>query len=257
MTTLCLDVGNSQIYAGLFKNDELILQFRKSSSIRSSSDELGIFLKSAIRENGIDPDSVEKISIGSVVPDALYSLNGCCTKYFGITPFVLQPGVKTGLQIKYKNPLEVGTDRIADAIAATHLFPEKNLIIIDFGTATTVCATSKNKVFLGGNIIPGVRLAMEALESKTARLPLVEILRPQTAIGKSTSESIQSGLYWSNVGAIKELTRKISDEAFPKEKPLVIGTGGFAHLFEKEDLFDEVIPDLILKGLYLALKMNY
>jgi type III pantothenate kinase len=254
---LCLDVGNSQIYAGLYDKDELVLQFRKVSSSKSSSDEMGTFLRSVIRENGFDPDAVEHIAICSVVPDALYSLKGCCTKYFNITPFVLAPGSKTGLQIKYKHPQEVGADRIADAIAGVHCFPGKNLIIVDFGTATTVCATTKDKVFLGGNIIPGVRLSMEALEAKTARLPSVEIVRPHTAIGKTTVESIQSGLFWSNIGAIRELTRKISEEAFANEKPLVIGTGGFAHLFENEGIFDHVIPDLILKGLFIAFKLNH
>ena len=254
---LCLDVGNSQIYGGVFdEKQKLLLQFRKTSQAGSSSDESAIFLRSVLRENGLDPEKVERIAICCVVPDVLYSLRSACTKYFNIDPFVLEAGVKTGLKVKYKNPLEVGSDRIADAIAAAHLYPNKNLIIVDFGTATTVCAVSADREFLGGNIIAGVRLSMEALEAKAAKLPSVEIKRPGTSVGRTTIESIQSGLYWSNVGTIRELTTQISKEMFSGEKPMVIGTGGFAHLFDAEGLFDEVIPDLILMGLYLALDLN-
>ena len=254
---LCLDVGNSQIYGGVFEKDQLRLQFRKTSKAGCSSDESGIFLKSVLRENGMDPKEIDKIAICSVVPDALYSLKGCCQKYFDIEPFVLQPGVKTGLKIKYRNPSEVGADRIADAIAAVQLYPNKNVIVVDFGTATTVCAINKDKVFLGGNIVPGVRVSMEALEARTAKLPMVEIIRPKTSVGRSTVESIQSGLYWCHVGMIRELTSRMTEEVFAGESPVVIGTGGFAHLFSGEKLFDVVIPDLILKGLYLALQANH
>ena len=254
---LCLDVGNSQIYGGIFKDDEILFQFRKTSKDRSSSDEIGIFLRSVLRENGFSYKDISKIAICSVVPDALYSIKGCCRKYFSIDPFILQPGAKTGLKIRYKNPLEVGADRIADAIAVTELFPGQNAIVVDFGTATTICAVTDKKEFLGGNIVPGVRLAMEALEANTAKLPIVEILNPETSVGRSTVESIQAGIYWSNVGMIRELTKKMSEEVFAGEKPLVIGTGGFAHLFQQEKLFDHVVPDLILKGMYFTLKMNF
>ena len=253
---LCLDVGNSQIYGGLFEQDQLKFQFRKTSQNRASSDEMGVFLKLVLKENGFDPQKITQIAICSVVPDALYSLNGCCQKYFNIQPFVLQPGAKTGLKIKYRNPLEVGADRIADAIGAIQLFPNRDIIVVDFGTATTVCAITKNREFLGGNIMPGVRLSMEALEANTAKLPLVEILRPETAIGRSTIESIQAGIFLSNVGMVKEITARITAEAFADKKPLVIGTGGFSHLFESEGLFDSIIPELILKGMFWAYQMN-
>ena len=253
---LCLDVGNSQIYGGLFDGTNLAFQFRRTSSPRMSSDELGIFMRGVLRENDFRADDVDEIGICSVVPDLLYSIRSCCQKYFEIDPLVLQPGVKTGLKILYKDPQEVGSDRIADAIGGVHLYPDRNLIIVDFGTATTVCAVSRNKEFLGGNIIPGVRLAMEALEEKTAKLPSVEIVTPNTSVGRTTMESIQSGLYWSNVGAVRELVTRISDEVFPDEAPLVLGTGGFAHLFDREGLFDAVVPDLILTGLFYAMELN-
>jgi type III pantothenate kinase len=136
------------------------------------------------------------------------------------------------------------------------MFPGKNLIVADFGTATTICAISKKKEFLGGNIIPGVRLAMEALETKTAQLPAVEIKPFRTALGKTTIESIQSGLYWSNVGMVRELTGRITREEFPDDPPVVIGTGGFATLFNREKLFDHVVSDLILTGLQEIVRLN-
>jgi len=128
--------------------------------------------------------------------------------------------------------------------------------VADFGTATTMCAITRNKEFLGGNIVPGLRLSMDALESKTAQLPSVEILPPDSGIGRSTIESIQAGLYWSNVGMVKELVSRISEEVFSEEPPLVIATGGFAQLFNREKLFDHVIPDLILTGLKEISRIN-
>lgn len=253
---LVLDVGNTQIYCGVFENQVLITQFRHASTDRASSDEIGVFLRAALRENGVDPSEVRTIGISSVVPELNYSIRACCQKYFSIEPMLMRPGIKTGLEIDYKDPKEVGSDRIADAIGAIKLFPGRNLVVVDFGTATTVCAITKEKVFLGGNIMPGVRLAMEALESKTSKLPTVEIKPTKSAIGKTTIESIQSGLYWSNVGMVRELTTRISYQAFENDKPLVIATGGFAHLFDKEKLFDQVVPDLILTGLIEALKLN-
>ncbi len=246
---LCLDIGNSQIYGGVFEEDQLKVQFRRTSQLRSSSDELGVFFRTVLRENNVDPKDIHNIVICCVVPDLLYSIRACCQKYFSLEPLVLRPGTKTGLKILYRDPKEVGADRIADAVGGVSLFPGKNLIIADFGTATTLCAVTKNKEFLGGNIIPGVRLAMEALEERTARLPSVEIVTASSAIGRDTVESIQSGLYWSNVGMVREITARITEQEFSDDPPVVIGTGGFAHLFNQEDLFDHVIADLILTGL--------
>ncbi|MDA9049430.1 type III pantothenate kinase [Pseudomonadales bacterium] len=253
---LCLDVGNSQVYGGLFEDGHLRAQFRRTSLEHSSSDELGVFFRSVLRENKIDPDAVQFIAICCVVPDMLYSLRACCQKYFGVEPLILRPGIKTGLKISYRDPKEVGADRIADAVGAIKLFPGRNLIVADFGTATTLCAITRDKEFLGGNIIPGVRLAMEALEAKTAQLPSVEIVPPASAFGRSTIESIQAGLYWSNVGMMRELVARITAEVFSDEAPLVIGTGGFAQLFTREKLFDHLVPDLILTGLMEIIRLN-
>lgn len=253
---LALDVGNTQIYGGVFEGDRMLLSFRRNSKQGSSSDEVGIFLRMVLRENGLDPAKIQRIGLCSVVPDVVHSLKGACRKYFNTEPFLLQAGVKTGLKIKYRNPLEVGADRIANAIAGAHLYPDKNLIIVDLGTATTFDAVSVEKEYLGGAIIAGLRLCMESLESKTARLPSVEIVAPSEALGRSTVESIQAGLYYGHVGQIRELTDRISRECFGKNRPLIIGTGGFSMLFEKEKIFDAVIPDLVLKGLLIAQQMN-
>ncbi len=253
---LALDVGNSQIYCGAFDDGVLAVQFRRTSTVRGSSDELGVFLRAALRENGIEPSAILQITACSVVPDMNYSLRACCQKYFRIDPMILRLGIRTGLKIGYKDPKEVGADRVADAIGAVKLFPGRNLIVVDFGTATTVCAITRDREFLGGNIVPGLKLAMDALESKTAQLPAVEIKPMRSSVGRSTVESIQSGLYWSNVGMVRELVRRITEEVFPNEPPCVIGTGGFCHLFDHEQLFDEVVPDLILVGLLEALRLN-
>lgn len=257
---LSLDVGNTQIYGGVFdgKNgkEKMLLAFRRSSKQGSSSDEVGIFLRTVLKENNFDPAKIKQIVLCSVVPDVIYSLKGACQKYFNITPFILQAGVKTGLRIKYRNPLEVGADRIANSIAATTLFPGRNLILVDLGTATTFCAVTAEKDYLGGSIIAGLKLSMESLEAKTAKLPSVEIVAKNHVLGLSTVESLQSGLFYGHLGSMREIITTISAECFKGEKPFVIGTGGFSSLFEKEKIFDEIIPDLVLKGNLIALAMN-
>ncbi len=251
---LALDVGNTQIYGGVFKDDKLLAKFRATSG-SSTSDEFGTFFKSALRENGIDPKEIKELAICSVVPDLIYALHQASLKYFGLEPFLLQGGIKTGLNIKYKNPLEVGADRIANAIAASGMFPDKDLVIVDLGTATTFCAVSKKKEYLGGVIMPGLRISMEALASRTAKLPRVEIAKPGELVGKTTIDSIQSGLYYSSLLAITGISEKIKSDYFSDEA-LVIGTGGFSKLFEDAGIFDRVVPDLVLLGIAAAVRLN-
>ena len=258
---LLLDVGNSQIFGGVIRSDsrasdDLILSFRKSTQSSASSDELGLFLTSVLKENSLDPKMIKQIGICSVVPDAMHSLKGACQKYFKINPFVLQAGVKTGLKIKYRNPLEVGADRIANSIAVTQMYPNRDVVVVDLGTATTFCAITKEKDYLGGAIIPGLRISMEALESRTAKLPTVEILKPEFACGRSTIESIQSGLYYSHLGAMREIINEYQKELFGGSRPLVIGTGGFSRLFRGSGIFEVELPDLVLNGLQYAIQMN-
>jgi type III pantothenate kinase len=253
---LCLDVGNTEILGGIFKDDKIQLRFRHSTQQSGSSDDIGIFLRNVLRENEIDGHKISQIAFCSVVPHVDYSLRAACIKYFSIDPFVLQAGVKTGLKIKYHNPLEVGADRIANAIAGTQLYPNQNVIIADLGTATTFCAISEKKEYMGGVIMAGIRISMNALQKNAAKLFPVEIIRPEVVVGRSTVEGIQSGLYYGQLGVIREITQRIIKENFTGQSVVVIGTGGFAYLFEKEKLFDVIIPDLVLSGLYKALQMN-
>ncbi|WED43812.1 type III pantothenate kinase [Legionella cardiaca] len=252
---LCLDVGNSHIYGGVFAGEEIRLRFRHTSQV-STSDELGIFLKSVLRENQCSPEAINEIAICSVVPQLDYSLRSACVKYFSVDPFFLQAGVKTGLNIKYRNPLEVGADRIANAIAATQTYPGKNIIVIDFGTATTFCVITAAKAYLGGAILPGVRLSVDALASKTAKLPAVEIIRTEQVVGRSTIESIQSGVFYGALGACRELITRIKEESFAGQEVLVLATGGFASLFDKQAIYDYLVPDLVLQGIRLAAALN-
>lgn len=253
---LALDVGNSQIHGGVFDGDKLLLQFRKTTQPVGSSDELGIFLRAVLRENVLDPAAVTRVAICSVVPPVAYPLRAACVKYFDCEPFVLQAGVKTGLKIRYRNPAEVGSDRVASAIGAAQLHPRRDLLVVDCGTATTLEAVTATGDYLGGAILPGVGMSVEALASRTAKLPRVEITRPESALGRTSTESIQSGLYHGHVGAIRNLLAALTVEAFSGQRPHVIGTGGFARMFEGESLFDEIVPELVLFGLKHAEALN-
>jgi type III pantothenate kinase len=252
---LCLDIGNSQLHGGVF-DDGLRLQFRKTTHPLGSSDEFGVFFTGVLRENGIDPRAVQRVAICSVVPPALYPVRSACVKYFRCEPFVLQAGVKTGLKVKYRNPHEVGADRIAGAIGATLRRPGSNIIIVDCGTATTLDVVTAGGDYLGGAILPGVGISVETLAGRTAKLPTVEITRPATALGRSTIESIQAGVYHGHAGAIRRLIDEISRETFGRDSRSVIGTGGFARLFEAEGLFDEIVPEMVLLGLKHADDLN-
>ena len=253
---LVIDIGNSQIYAGLFKGDDLVSRFRKITQRGASSDELGLFLRQAVRENGNDPAAIDAVGFCSVVPDLNHSMVNACRRYFDAEPFVLRAGVRTGLKIRYKNPAEVGADRIAGAVGAVARYPGRNIVIIDFGTATTVEAVGSGQEYLGGAIVPGLGISMRALEQNTARLPKVEIVRPQCACGRSTVESIQSGLYWGHVGLIREIRDRICLECFGASEPVVIGTGGFAGLLADAGLFNEIHSDLVLEGVRIAQGLN-
>jgi type III pantothenate kinase len=253
---LCLHVGNTQITGGLFEGEHLRLQFRKISQTRMSADELGLFLLQVLAAHGFDAATVRRISLCSVVPEATAALREACETYFKVLPFVLQAGVKTGMKIGYRNPLEVGADRIAGAMGAIHAYPDRDIVVASFGTATTFCALRRDKTYLGGAILAGVRVSLEALVGSAAKLSSVEIAAPVAGLGRSTAESLQAGLYFGQVGMAREMIRRIADAAFDGERPQVVATGEFAGLFEAEGLFDAVIPELVLRGLYLALLMN-
>jgi len=234
---LCLDVGNSQIHGGVFAGDTLRCQFRKSTHPLGSADELGIFFVTVLREAGLDPKAIERVAICCVVPAALYNLRAAAEKY-------------------YRNPAEVGADRIAGAMAAAMLMPERDLIVVDSGTATTFDVILATGDYLGGVILPGVGASADALASHTAKLPRVELSRPEAALGRTTIESIQSGLYHGQVGAIRHILAQLKAEVFPTSTPYLFGTGGMIHWFEDERLVDRVVPELVLLGLKQSEAIN-
>ncbi|WP_100551100.1 type III pantothenate kinase [Caedibacter taeniospiralis] len=255
---LTLDVGNSHIHAGVFNQNELILQFRyTTASAHGSSDQIGIFLRQALSENDIDPKAITGVAIASVVPAINYSLRSAILKYFQTEPFFLQPGVKTGLKMQVATPKEVGADRIAGCIAAVELFPNKDVLVIDLGTATVFDVVRKDKAYLSGAILPGVKISLEALSNNAAQLSSVSIVKPSIAIGKDTDTNLQSGIYYGHLGALKELKSVIIAELNVKaEEVITIATGGFSQLFNEKGLFDVIVPELVLQGIKIAFDKN-
>ncbi len=253
---LCLDVGNTHILGGVFNGNKLQARFRCATHLIGTSDQLGIFLINILQANQIKANDIKATAICSVVPSCDYTLKHTLTHYFKTDIFVLQAGVKTGLNIKYKNPNEVGADRIANAIGAVSALPNKNIIVIDMGTATTVCAITKTKDYLGGTILPGMRLGMESLKNNAAKLMEVDIEIPHYYIGRTTRESIQSGLFFGQLGALREVITGYKKEVFANEAVTIVGTGGFSQLFKDQALFDMIVPDLVLNGLYKAYEFS-
>ena len=209
------------------------------------------FLINILQANKLSVADISATAVSSVV-QCDFTIKHTLSLYFQSSCFMLQAGVKTGLNIKYKNPNEVGADRIANAIGAVNAFPNKNIIIVDMGTATTLCAITKNRDYLGGTILPGMRLGMEALKTNTAKLMEVDIETPSAYIGRTTKESIQIGLYYGQLGALKEIIAGVKRDIFQNEPVFVIGTGGFSQLYKDRALFDIILPDLVLQGLSKA-----
>jgi type III pantothenate kinase len=253
---LCLDIGNTHIFGGVFREETLVARFRCATHLLGTADQLGIFLVQILNARKIESEQIKAVAICSVVPSHDFTVRHALNAYFNVPLFMLQAGVKTGLNIRYKNAGEVGADRISNAIAAAAAFPDKNLMIIDMGTATTFCAVTKDRDYLGGAILPGLRLGMEALRTQTAKLMEVDIEVPAFYIGRSTRESIQSGLYFGQLGAFREMINGMQAEAFSGESMVVIGTGGFAQLYRDRKLFDAIMPDLVLQGLLRAYQLS-
>jgi len=253
---LCLDVGNTHILGGVFDNNKLVARFRYATHLIGTADQFGIFLINILQTHKIEVNQIKSTVVSSVVPGCDFTIKHTISRYLGSPYFFLQVGVKTGLNIKCKNPNEVGADRIANAIGAVKAFPGKNLAIIDMGTATTIDVITKGRDYLGGAILPGLRLGMESLHANTAKLMEVTIETPTTYVGRTTRDSIQVGLYFGQLGGLKELLAGTKQEIFPDEEMVVIGTGGFARLFKDKSLFDALMPDLVLEGLWQASLMQ-
>jgi len=253
-----LDVGNTNIVLGVYKNDDLIAEWRLSTDSKRTSDEYGVQVLKLFNSKELNLDEVEGVIISSVVPNTMYSLEHMIRKFLKLDPVVVGPGVKTGINIKYDNPKEVGADRIVNAVAAHEKY-NKPLIIIDFGTATTFCAITAKGDYLGGAICPGLKISSRALSENAAKLPEINLVKPPKVICKNTISSMQAGIIYGYVGQVDFITDKMINEMieYGEEKPLVIATGGLAKLISKESSkIDKVEPFLTLDGLKIIYKKN-
>ena len=251
---LAVDVGNSMVNVGAFDGEHLVANLRVSTDARRSPDEYGLILRNLLVLNGVDPSAVTEVCMCSVVPPLTGAFEELSETYFNVKPLTVTAGVRTGLQISYDNPRDVGADRIVDAVAALELYGPP-IIIVDFGTATVFDAVSRDGVYLGGAIAPGINVAAEALFFNTSQLRRVELVAPESAIGQNTTEALQSGLVLGYAGLVTGLVARFKKEL--GEDARVVGTGGLAGIMSQvADVFDEINPDLTLIGLRLVYGKN-
>lgn len=257
---LAFDVGNTNIVLGVFKNGKLIQDWRIETDNKKSADEYGMIINQLFAYEGLNPKEVKDIIISTVVPSVLYTLQHLSRKYFNKKAIVIEPGVKTGLQIKYDNPKQVGADRIVNAVAAYAKYGGP-LIVIDIGTATTFCAITDKAEYLGGTISAGLKITSEALVEKTAKLPKVELEEPGHVICKSTIPSMQSGLVYGHMGMVdyivKKMKKELSDYCGSDKEVKVVATGGMASMIAAGvDCIDVVDRMLTLEGLEIIYEKN-
>ena len=252
---LTMDIGNTNVKTALFEGMEMVEYWRVSTNRDMSSDEYGILLMNLFAHKGIQASQVEGIMISSVVPQINFTIEHMCQNYFGMEPRIIGPGIKTGINIKYENPRELGSDRIANAVAAYELYGGP-CITIDFGTATSFGAISEKGEFLGGAICPGLKLAAEALTERAAKLPRFELAKPESVIGRNTVTNMQAGIVYGYIGQINYLVERMKRElGAPNAK--VIATGGLATLVAGESNVIDVLDGLLtLKGLCLIYRRN-
>ena len=251
---LAIDLGNTNLTFGLFEGDRLRHDWRLATRRDSMPDELGLLMVQLMRQDGFDPKAVEAVVVASVVPPLNSSLVEAIQRYFGREPIMVGPGIKTGLKIHYRDPKEVGADRIVAAMAAFKKYGGP-LIIIDFGTGTTYDVVSKEGDYLGGAIAPGMGISVEALYDRAARLQRVELKAPATVIGRTTAESMQAGIIFGFTAQVEGMVARIRREL--GENARVIATGGLAGLIAAETSVIELVDQrLMLEGLRLIYDLN-
>ncbi len=252
---LTMDVGNTNIKVALFEGSEMKKYWRLSTTKSYTSDEIGFLLTGLFTHEGYSTEDVEGIVMSSVVPTINYTLEHMCKNYFGKTPMMVAPGIKTGINLKYENPRELGSDRIANAVAAQAEYGGP-CIFIDFGTATTFGAIDAQGSFLGGCICPGLKLTSEALVSGTAKLPRFELVKPESVIGRTTLSNLQAGVIYGYIGQVDYLVRRFRKELNAPDA-LVVATGDMALMVAEETgIIDKLDGILTLKGLRLLYERN-
>ncbi|MGX8797037.1 type III pantothenate kinase [Fusibacter sp. JL298sf-3] len=251
---LTFDVGNTNIVMGVYKDDVLLTNWRMATDHSRSADEIGIFILHLFEHENLDAKEVTDIIISSVVPHVMYSLQHMAQKYFDKEPIVIGPGIKTGMNIKYDNPRQVGADRIVNAVGAFKKYGGP-LIVVDFGTATTFCAINEKCEYLGGAILPGIKISADALYERAAKLTRVELIKPEKIICKNTTQSVQAGIVYGYVGSVDYIVKKMKKELGGDVK--VVATGGLSTLIASEsDEIAIVDRNLTLDGLNIIYNMN-
>ena len=252
---LVIDVGNTTSTIGVYREDALVGNWHMSTVRERTSDETGIFLLSLLNHASIDPKKIKDVIICSVVPPAMHSIVNAIKKYINKQPILVETGVKTGINIKYENPREVGSDKIVNAVGALKLYGGP-IIIVDFGTATTFCAINLKRDYLGGIICPGIKISAEALFDKASKLPRIEIAKPRHIIGRTTVGSMQSGIIYGFVGQVDHIVTLMKQE-MNEEGIKVVATGGMAKFISSESSsIDIVNPLLTLEGLKAVYELN-
>ena len=251
-----IDIGNTNITVGVFKEDEIIATFRLTTKMPRTSDEYGMLLLNLLEQNEIDHKDIEDVIIASVVPNIMHSFERAIVKYFHIIPIMIEPGIKTGIRIAIDNPKQVGADRIVDAAAAYGLYGGP-VLVLDFGTATTYDLVDANGTFLTGITAPGIQSAARALSDDAAKLPEIEIKKPDSILAKDTISSMQAGLIYGQIGQTEYIIGQVKKEAGLGEIK-VVATGGLGRIIANEtELIDIYDPTLTLKGmLFIYKKQN-
>ncbi len=252
---LVVDVGNTHIVLGVYEKTDLLASWRLNTDKERTADELGMFMLNLFNHAGLKADKMEAVIIASVVPPIMYTLEHSIKKYFKLEPMIIGPGTKTGINIRYQNPKEVGTDRIVNAVAGYELYGGP-LIIVDMGTATTFCAVSEKGEYLGGVICPGVKISLEALFQKAAKLPRIDLIKPEGVIGKNTVSSMQSGIFYGYIGQVDYIVKRMKQE-MQEDNVKVIATGGLARFISEESIsIDHINSTLTLEGLRIVYERN-